>query len=181
MSTQNKYFWFFWETSLKACGNCKDSQWSTDGHLHHLFCLDAEYLIWKYFHVIKAELGGSFQNSSVRGCPNKCLTPILFSMWHLWWERLEHESQILPVSARDCPELNAWDPSMRNSPELSAEIKLICQPQATTCKSATNMNTLPEIGLLNCCGLSCSQSPSTLYVNRNQDGHLCKSWQNVID
>lgn len=143
----------------------KLQRWSIDGHLHNLFCLDAEYLIYYYFHVIKAELGGGFQKSSIHGCPNKCLTPILFSMWHLWWERLEHESQILPVSARDCPELNAWDPSMRNSQELSAEIKLICQPQASTCKSATNMNTLPEIGSLNCCGLSCSPPALNLHLH----------------
>lgn len=83
----------------------------------------------------------------VESCTNMCLSPIQFSIWHLWRWRLEHESQILPAVSWDSPEENACDLSVRNSQELSGEIKLICRPQASLCKHAANMNTVSEIGL----------------------------------
>lgn len=99
-------------------------------------------LLWWNVGCVRGKV--TTKNAFVESCTNKCLTPIWLSIWHLWRGRLEHESQILPAAAWDSPEQNACDPSMRNSQELSAEIKLICRPQAWAYEHVTNI----EIGFV---------------------------------
>lgn len=50
-------------------------------------------------------------------------------------------------AAWDHPGRNVCDPSMRNSQELSAGIKLICRPQAKACKHTGRSARVAEIGL----------------------------------
>lgn len=60
---------------------------------------------------------------------------------------LGDESQMHAGAAWDRPEKNVCDPGMRNSQELSAEIKLICRPQAKACKHTARSARVAEIGL----------------------------------
>lgn len=110
-------------------------------------------LLWRNLWWKRASGGGKFIRESawLKGpAPTYAWVQLGFWIWHgrgIGGGGLGDESQMHADAAWDHPGRNVCDPSMRNSQELSAGIKLICRPQAKACKHTARTARVAEIGL----------------------------------